>query len=61
MLSSTLLSLFVVPCMYTYFDDVQTLILRLWGWRPFRARAAEARPEGAARPRLEEMEVGSRT
>ena len=38
MLSSTLLSLLVVPCMYTYFDDLQRLILRLWHWRPFRSR-----------------------
>lgn len=48
MLSSTLLSLVVVPCMYTYFDDLQSLIKRLWGWRPFRARRAE--PLEAAPP-----------
>jgi hypothetical protein len=36
MISSTLLSLLVVPCMYTYFDDLQTLIKRVWGWRPSR-------------------------
>src|SRR5579884_2653339 len=42
MLSSTLLSLLVVPCMYTYFDDLQTLLRRLWAWRPFRARSPAA-------------------
>jgi HAE1 family hydrophobic/amphiphilic exporter-1 len=64
MLSSTLLSLFVVPCMYTYFDDLQGLLLRLWGWRPFRRRApvaAGAPADGAARRRLDEVEVGSHT
>jgi HAE1 family hydrophobic/amphiphilic exporter-1 len=67
MLSSTLLSLLVVPCMYTYFDDLQGGILRLWRWRPFRKRAkkvvapepAPRRPVAAPRPRLEE--VGSRS
>jgi HAE1 family hydrophobic/amphiphilic exporter-1 len=61
MLSSTFLSLLVVPCMYTYFDDLQTLIGRIWRWRPFRSRARrqEERPRPVARPRLEE--VGSRT
>jgi HAE1 family hydrophobic/amphiphilic exporter-1 len=42
MLSSTLLSLFVVPCMYTYFDDLQGLIGRVWRWRPFRPRQRPA-------------------
>jgi hydrophobic/amphiphilic exporter-1 (mainly G- bacteria), HAE1 family len=45
MISSTLLSLLVVPCMYTYFDDLQSLVKRLWGWRPtrlLRRRGAEA-------------------
>jgi len=75
MLSSTLLSLLVVPCMYTYFDDLQRLILRIWHWRPFRSRKKVAAPPVSApaphvptqpaqpavspRPRLEE--VGSRT
>lgn len=36
MLSSTVLSLFVVPCMYTYFDDLEGLIRRVWRWRPSR-------------------------
>jgi HAE1 family hydrophobic/amphiphilic exporter-1 len=40
MLSSTFLSLLVVPCMYTYFDDFQRLIARLIRWRPFRRRRA---------------------
>ena len=49
MISSTLLSLIVVPCMYTYFDDLQTLIGRIWRWRPFRARRrlAPAAPSAA--------------
>jgi hypothetical protein len=38
MLSSTFLSLLVVPCMYTYFDDLQNLIIAIWHWRPFRSR-----------------------
>jgi HAE1 family hydrophobic/amphiphilic exporter-1 len=71
MLSSTFLSLLVVPCMYTYFDDLQRLILRIWHWRPFRSRKkavappppveprAPAQPAVKPRPRLEE--VGSRT
>ncbi|MBI2323028.1 MAG: efflux RND transporter permease subunit, partial [Chloroflexi bacterium] len=36
MTSSTLLSLVVVPCMYTYFDDLQRGLRRLIGWRPGR-------------------------
>jgi HAE1 family hydrophobic/amphiphilic exporter-1 len=72
MLSSTVLSLLVVPCMYTYFDDLQRGILALWHWRPFRSRTKiepaatppaaphpEARPTVPPRPRLEE--VGSRS
>jgi HAE1 family hydrophobic/amphiphilic exporter-1 len=71
MLSSTLLSLLVVPCMYTYFDDLQGLILKIWHWRPFRSRVrvaapsqptaphAPAKPAVGPRPRLEE--VGSRS
>jgi hydrophobic/amphiphilic exporter-1 (mainly G- bacteria), HAE1 family len=68
MLSSTFLSLLVVPCMYTYFDDFQTLIVRLFQWRPFRRRPKSPRP--APRPfpstpypepsrRLERERVGS--
>ena len=34
MATSTLLSLLVVPCMYTYFDDLQVLLRRLVAWRP---------------------------
>jgi HAE1 family hydrophobic/amphiphilic exporter-1 len=49
MLSSTVLSLLVVPCMYTYFDDLQSLIKRIWAWRPFRAR----RPAPASQPAAE--------
>ena len=66
MLSSTVLTLFVVPCMYTYFDDLQGLLVRLWHWRPSRLLrrappaipAAEAPAEAPAAPVLEE--VGSR-
>jgi hydrophobic/amphiphilic exporter-1 (mainly G- bacteria), HAE1 family len=60
MISSTVLSLLVVPCMYTYFDDLQRLVVRLWGWRPFRrkgspspAAAAPHRPAVATRPAFE--------
>jgi hydrophobic/amphiphilic exporter-1 (mainly G- bacteria), HAE1 family len=71
MLSSTFLSLLVVPCMYTYFDDLQQVILGIWHWRPFRSRKKAVAPPPAVephappqpavtpRPRLEE--VGSRT
>jgi HAE1 family hydrophobic/amphiphilic exporter-1 len=34
MATSTLLSLVVVPCMYTYFDDLQHLLGRIASWRP---------------------------
>jgi HAE1 family hydrophobic/amphiphilic exporter-1 len=61
MLSSTVLSLLVVPCMYTYFDDLQVLIGRIWRWRPFKARSRRLieRPQPIGRPRLEE--AGSRS
>jgi HAE1 family hydrophobic/amphiphilic exporter-1 len=61
MLSSTVLSLLVVPCMYTYFDDLQALIVRIWRWRPFRARSPKLaeRRQPIVRPRLEE--AGSRS
>jgi len=61
MLSSTLLSLLVVPCMYTYFDDLQSLVARIWRWRPFtsRKRSERERRRPIGRPRLEE--VGSRS
>lgn len=39
MLTSTLLSLIVVPAMYTFFDDIQTGLGRLVRWRPFRRRS----------------------
>ena len=61
MLSSTLLSLLVVPCMYTYFDDLQSLVVSIWRWRPFRSRKRrdhERRAPVVGRPRLEE--AGSR-
>jgi HAE1 family hydrophobic/amphiphilic exporter-1 len=68
LISSTVLSLLVVPCMYSYFDDLESLIKRVWSWRPVRARrraaaAAPAHPsseeEAPAHPLLEE--VGGRT
>lgn len=36
MLTSTVLSLIVVPTVYTYFDDLQNLIVAIFHWRPFR-------------------------
>jgi hydrophobic/amphiphilic exporter-1 (mainly G- bacteria), HAE1 family len=41
MATSTLLSLLVVPCMYTYFDDLQILLGRLVAWRPGRRPPAD--------------------
>ncbi|MGE3270020.1 MAG: efflux RND transporter permease subunit [Chloroflexota bacterium] len=65
MLSSTFLSLLVVPCMYTYFDDLQTLILRIWHWRPFSrkktAPAPRPHPVTPPRPVLDLEEAGSRS
>jgi len=61
MLSSTVLSLYVVPCMYTYFDDLQNLLLRLWRWRPFRRRGQQPEPPPLDAPPPRELEeVGSR-
>jgi hydrophobic/amphiphilic exporter-1 (mainly G- bacteria), HAE1 family len=68
MLSSTVLSLFLVPCMYTYFDDLELLIRRLWRWRPFRGPrgsnqppAVEPIPVAEAPPPRELEKVGSPT
>ncbi|MFN8534748.1 MAG: efflux RND transporter permease subunit [Dehalococcoidia bacterium] len=47
MLTSTFLSLFVVPAMYTFFDDIQGGVGKALRWRPFRRReprSAEALP-----------------
>jgi hypothetical protein len=67
MLSSTVLSLFLVPAMYTYFDDLENLIRRLWRWRPFRgprppaqAPAEPAQPPAGPPPTRELEKVGSR-
>ncbi|SRR5579884_3141733 len=46
MITSTLLTLVLVPCAYTYLDDLQTLLLRR------RKRAAEARAAAQTRPAL---------
>lgn len=43
MISSTFLSLFVVPSMYTFFDDLHGGLRRLVRWRPFRRPAASPR------------------
>jgi HAE1 family hydrophobic/amphiphilic exporter-1 len=46
MATSTLLSLVVVPCMYTYFDDLQHLLGQVVTWRPWRRPpSAVAEPE----------------
>lgn len=50
MTSSTLLSLIVVPTVYTYFDDLQNGVKRLWSWRPLRRRAAVAATAAPERP-----------
>jgi HAE1 family hydrophobic/amphiphilic exporter-1 len=44
MLTSTVLSLIVVPAMYTYFDDIQRLIGRAARWRPFRRQRVAPAP-----------------
>jgi HAE1 family hydrophobic/amphiphilic exporter-1 len=54
MASSTLLSLLVVPCMYTYFDDLQNLLGRLARWRPGR------RPQAFAIDEREPAGLGGR-
>jgi HAE1 family hydrophobic/amphiphilic exporter-1 len=50
MLSSTVLSLLVVPCMYTYFDDFQVRLMNLRHWRPFRGRPKAPQPETSPFP-----------
>ena len=52
MLSSTLLSLIVVPTMYTFFDDLRNGARRLARWRPLRRGKAEAADEPAPAPAL---------
>ncbi len=65
MLSSTALSLFVVPCMYTYFDDLEAWIKRLWSWRPLRrpdrGAAAVPAPTAVRESTRPPIEVGGRT
>ena len=46
MLVSTLLTLFLVPCAYTYLDDLQNLLLRR------HARAVEAPAVGRLTPEV---------
>jgi HAE1 family hydrophobic/amphiphilic exporter-1 len=50
MATSTLLSLIVVPCMYTYFDDLQHLLGRVVKWRPTWLPSRRARTPSAAVP-----------
>ncbi|MCS7001486.1 MAG: efflux RND transporter permease subunit, partial [Dehalococcoidia bacterium] len=50
MITSTVLSLIVVPTMYTYFDDLQNLIVKAWRWRPGRRSAKTERPAGVEQP-----------
>jgi HAE1 family hydrophobic/amphiphilic exporter-1 len=45
MITSTLLSLILVPAMYTYFDDLHGLIGRIVRFRPFRRRSRRAEEE----------------
>jgi hypothetical protein len=54
--------------MYTYFDDLELLIRRLWRWRPFRGPrgshqppAVEPIPVAEAPPPRELEKVGSPT
>lgn len=56
MITSTLLSLIVVPTMYTFFDDFQTLLVRFFQWRPFRRRGKSERKE---EPVVGGVETGS--
>jgi HAE1 family hydrophobic/amphiphilic exporter-1 len=44
MITSTFLSLFVVPSMYTFFDDLQHGLSALLRWRPSRRRTPELVP-----------------
>jgi HAE1 family hydrophobic/amphiphilic exporter-1 len=62
MLSSTALSLLVVPCIYTYFDDLQGLIVRAWRWRPFRrSLPPSSAPPATAASRPELVGAGGRS
>jgi len=61
MLSSTGLSLLVVPCIYTYFDDLQGLIERAWRWRPLRRPRPPPAPPSPAAPRRELVGAGGRS
>jgi HAE1 family hydrophobic/amphiphilic exporter-1 len=66
MISSTVLSLLIVPCMYSYFDDLQTVIGRIVRWRPGRRTAdpdAPLPPVASRAPIVEDTErepVGTR-
>ena len=59
MVSSTLLSLLVVPTMYTYFDDLQIGLLRLWGARPGALRRPAAPSGDGGAPSSEPSPTGS--
>jgi predicted RND superfamily exporter protein len=44
LITSTFLSLLVIPVIYTYVDDVVEALRRLWHRRPMPAAAAAVRP-----------------
>ncbi|MCS6802513.1 MAG: efflux RND transporter permease subunit [Chloroflexota bacterium] len=50
MITSTFLSLYVVPSMYTFFDDMHGGLRRLASWRPFQRRLALPAQEGVPAP-----------
>jgi len=49
---STFMTLIIIPCMYTYFDDLNTLIGRVFKWRPpsLRHRHQPPPPAGELMP-----------
>ena len=59
MSTSTLLSLLFVPVAYTYFDSLQRLIARVFGWRPRlgRRRRRQAAASGGLEPAVVRVPV----
>ena len=45
---STLLTLFVVPVFYTFFDDLRGIFARLWPWRAEATGAAASGGDSSA-------------